>query len=80
MKPNIRAPLRPKASTEASQVLSPQELQLAYEESLVTFSDPLFSAAERRQLEELMERLEENDVQQSSDSYVAWNSSIVSKP
>jgi len=45
MKLNIRVPLKPKASTEASHVLSPQELQLAYEELLVTFSVPLISAA-----------------------------------
>jgi len=70
MKPNIRVPLKHKASMGASQVLSPQELQLAYEELQVTFSDPLTSAAERRLLEELMERHEEKEVQQSSDSYI----------
>ena len=53
MKPNIRVPLKPKASTEASHVFSPQELQIAYQELLVTFSDPLTSAAESRLLEEL---------------------------
>jgi len=66
MKPNIRVPY--KALTGASQVLSPQELQLAYEELLVY--NPLTSAAERRLLEELKERHEENEVQQSSDSYI----------
>ena len=51
-------------------MFSPQELQIAYQELLVTFSDPLTSAAESRLLEELMERHEENEVQQSADSYM----------
>ena len=69
-KPNIRVPLKPKASTEASRVFTPQELQIAYQELLVTFSDPLTSAAESRLLEELMERHEENEVQQSAASHM----------
>jgi len=72
MKTNIRVLLKPKheASKIPFQVLSPQELQTAYEELLITFSDPLTSATEFRLVDQLMESYENNKVLLSADTYV----------
>jgi len=45
MKTNLRVPTKPKHKSSPS-VLSPQELQTAYDELLITFSDPLTSVPE----------------------------------
>jgi len=69
VKASIRNPLKPKTSTEHSQVFSPQELQIAYEELLITYSDPLTSAFERRLVYQLIESYVSNKVMHSAGSY-----------
>jgi len=44
MKTKIRVPLKPKHRASPPRVLSPQEIQTAYKEIIVTFSDALTSA------------------------------------
>jgi len=68
MNANIRVFLKPKAST-LPQMLSPQELQIAYQELLITFSDLLTSASECRLVGELIESYDSDKVMHSADSY-----------
>jgi len=70
MKTNFRVSLKPKHKDSPPQVISPQELQTADMELLISYSDPLAGATELQLVEQLMVSYENNKVWMSADSIV----------
>ena len=69
-------PLKPKQKASPAPVLSLQELQTAYKDLLITFSDPLTSAIELQLVEQLRVSYENNKVWMSADSYEEFSNCV----